>query len=57
MGVVQFGIVIDFELLLAPSGGVCDVELKQNVNKKRLQKKWWERELRNSVEERRIGNS
>jgi hypothetical protein len=40
VGVVQFGIVIDFELLLAPSGGVSDVELKQNGNKTRLQKKW-----------------
>ena len=31
---VQFGIVVDFELLLAPSGGVCDVELKRNEKQK-----------------------
>lgn len=34
---LQFGIVVDFELLLAPSGWVCDVELKQNETKK---EKW-----------------
>ena len=31
---VQFGIVVYFELLLAPSGGVCDVELKRNEKQK-----------------------
>lgn len=31
---VQFRIVVDFELLLAPSGGVCDVELKRNEKQK-----------------------